>query len=52
MQVLGLSFTVCTVALGASLGWSASWQALFSTEGGLAVASAFAGVGLGVRMRD
>lgn len=52
VQALGLSFSVCTVALGASLGWTASWQALFSTEGGLAVASAFAGMGLGVRMRD
>jgi uncharacterized membrane protein YfcA len=52
VQALGLSFTVCTVALGVSLGWSTSWQALSSIEGALALACAFAGMGLGVRMRE
>jgi uncharacterized membrane protein YfcA len=52
VQALGLSFTVCTAALGASLGWSTSWQALASLEGGLALACAFAGMSLGVRMRE
>lgn len=52
VQALGLSFTACTIALGVSLGWRASWQALSSPEGGLALACAFAGMGLGVRMRE
>jgi hypothetical protein len=52
VQALGLSFTLCTVALGASLGWNASWRALSSLEGGLALACAFAGMFLGVRMRE
>lgn len=52
VQALGLSFTVCTLALGVSLGWKASWQAWSSVEGGLALACAFAGMGLGVRLRE
>jgi len=51
VQALGLSFTACTVALGVSLGWTSSWQALSSLQGGLALACAFAGMGLGVLMR-
>jgi uncharacterized membrane protein YfcA len=51
VQALGLSFTVCTIALGASLGWDASWHALSSVEGAVALACAFFGMGLGVRMR-
>jgi len=51
VQALGLSFTVCTVALCLSLGRDASWQALASIEGGLALLCAFAGMGLGARMR-
>ena len=49
VQALGLSFTVCTIALGASLGWTASWHALSSVEGGVALACAFIGMGLGIR---
>lgn len=52
VQALGLSFTVCTVALSVSLGWGASWRALSSMEGALALACAFAGMGVGVRMRE
>jgi uncharacterized membrane protein YfcA len=52
VQALGLSFTFCTIALGISLGWGASWHALTSIEGGLALGCAFAGMGLGVRLRD
>jgi uncharacterized membrane protein YfcA len=52
VQALGLSFTVCTLALGASLGWAASWRALSSVEGSLALVCAFAGMGAGVRMRS
>ncbi|MBL0425311.1 sulfite exporter TauE/SafE family protein [Ramlibacter alkalitolerans] len=52
VQALGLSFTVCTVALGVSLGWSTSWNALSSLEGAVALACAFAGMGVGVRMRE
>ncbi|MBA2965148.1 MULTISPECIES: sulfite exporter TauE/SafE family protein [Ramlibacter] len=52
VQAMGLSFTVGTVALGVSLGWGTSWHALFSQEGALALACAFAGMGLGVRMRE
>jgi len=51
VQALGLSFTMCTIALGASLGWGASWQALSSVDGCVALACAFAGMGLGVRVR-
>lgn len=51
VQALGLSFTVCTIALAVSLGWNASWEALSSIEGGVALACAFVGMGLGVRMR-
>jgi uncharacterized membrane protein YfcA len=51
VQAMGLSFTVCTVALGVSLGWNASWRAVSSAEGAVALAFAFAGMGLGVRMR-
>jgi len=52
VQALGLSFTVCTVALGASLGWSTSWQALSSVEGATALACALAGMYFGAKMRD
>lgn len=51
VQALGLSFTVCTIALGVSLGWGASWHALSSIEGIVALACAFAGMGLGVLVR-
>jgi uncharacterized membrane protein YfcA len=47
VQALGLSFTVCTLALGLSLGWSTSWEAASSREGWLALASALAGMALG-----
>jgi uncharacterized membrane protein YfcA len=52
VQALGISFTVCTLTLGASLGWSASWRTLFSVEGALALVCAFAGMWLGLRLRD
>ena len=52
VQALGLSFTVCTVALGASLGWSNSWQALSSVEGVVALACALVGMNVGARMRE
>ncbi|MBL0419316.1 sulfite exporter TauE/SafE family protein [Ramlibacter sp. AW1] len=51
VQALGLSFTVCTVALGASLGWSASWQALSSVQGIVALAGALLGMWLGIQLR-
>jgi uncharacterized membrane protein YfcA len=51
VQALGLSFTACTLALGLSLGWDASWHAFSSVEGALALAFAFAGMGLGAWMR-
>ena len=52
VQAMGLSFTLCTLALGASLGVGASWQALSSLQGGLALACAFAGMAVGVRLRE
>ena len=52
IQALGLSFTVSTVALGASLGWSNSWQALSSVEGVAALACALVGMNVGARMRE
>ena len=51
VQALGLSFTVCTVALAASLGWSTSWQALSSMEGAMGLACALAGMHVGAKMR-
>ncbi|MDQ8001124.1 MAG: sulfite exporter TauE/SafE family protein [Pseudomonadota bacterium] len=52
VQALGLSFTVCTLALGMSLGWSASWRAVSSLQGVLAIVCAFAGLACGARMRE
>jgi hypothetical protein len=34
VQALGLSFTICTVALGMSLGWGASWNAWQASTAG------------------
>lgn len=51
IQALGLSFTVCTLALGATVGWSASLRAGLSMPGAVALAAAFAGVWVGTRLR-
>ncbi|MBA2961650.1 MULTISPECIES: sulfite exporter TauE/SafE family protein [Ramlibacter] len=51
VQALGISFTVSTVALAASLGFRTSWQAAWSAPGLLAIVFAFAGMAVGTRLR-
>lgn len=51
IQALGLSFTVATVALAASLGWAAASSTWTSAAGWLALGAAFAGLAVGNRLR-
>lgn len=51
IQALGLSFTVCTIALGNSLGWQSVAVTWTTAAGALAFVAAFAGLGVGNRLR-
>lgn len=51
IQALGLSFTVCTIALANSLGWQSVAVTWTTAAGWLALLSAFAGLGVGNRLR-
>lgn len=52
IQALGLSFTVCTVALAISVGWGASLGTWTTAPGWVALLAAFAGLALGSRIRS
>jgi uncharacterized protein len=51
IQALGLSFTVCTIALAVSLGWHAASGTWTTAAGWIALVAAFAGVGVGNLLR-
>ena len=51
IQALGLSFTVCTIALAVSLGWHAASGTWSTAAGWIALGAAIAGVGVGNLLR-
>ncbi|WP_427912684.1 sulfite exporter TauE/SafE family protein [Ramlibacter sp. MMS24-I3-19] len=51
IQALGLSFTVCTLALANSLGWQSTAVTWSTAAGWIALLAAFGGLGLGNLLR-
>lgn len=51
IQALGLSFTVCTLALANSLGWHSAMVTWSTAAGWIALLAAFAGLGVGNLLR-